>query len=87
MILIKAGVPLQRMTSDGFPFTDRVDGEMERAEMDYIVYNEAILLEPEENNGKWLLAMGTAMLWEVADEDIKDGRVKRDSGGTAGTSP
>ncbi len=87
MILIKSGVPLQRRCSDGAPMTDRSDGKPERAEMDYIVYNEAILLEPEENNGKWLLAMGTAMLWEVSDDNVQDGRRKNDSGGAAGTSP
>ena len=51
MFLIKQGVPIQWLTSDGFPFTDREDGKTEIADRDYIVYDEAIILEPKDNNG------------------------------------
>ena len=74
MFLIRQGVPIQRLTSDGFPFTDRADGKIETADRDYIVYDEAIILEPKDNSGKWYFNMHSGMSWEVAAEYVQDNR-------------
>ena len=74
MLLIKAGTPIQRLGSDGGPLTDRTDGETEVTKQQYVIYDEAIMLEPEENNGKWYLNMNSAMSWEVEAKYVEDNR-------------
>ncbi len=73
MYMIKAGSPVQRVTSDGFPFTDRTDGKSEVAEIALTLYPELVLLTPDQNNGKWLFQMGTQMNWEVDAENVISG--------------
>ena len=76
MLLIKAGTPIQRLCSDGGLMTDRKDGEAERAEQQYVIYDEAIILEPQENNGKWFFNMHSGMNWEVEEKYVQDNRRK-----------
>lgn len=64
---------MQRITSDGAPFTDATDGKPETAPVDMTLYPEAVLLTPEQNNGKWLFQMGTQMSWEVDAENVVSG--------------
>jgi hypothetical protein len=63
---------MQRMTSDGYPFTDREDGKPEIADRDHIIYKEAVLLRPEDNNGKWYFNLHSGLSWEVSGEYVQD---------------
>ena len=74
--LIKQGVPIQRLTSDGYPLTDREDGLTEIADKDYVVYDEAIIMEPDQNNGKWYFNIHSGVSWEVDGEYVQDNRRK-----------
>ena len=91
MYIIKKRSPIQRMTSDGYPMTDRTDGKSETAERDYGLHPEALLLTPEQNNGKWLFNLNSAMSWEVEPQYVDVGRQRRikqnDPRGSAGASP
>ena len=73
MYLVKSGTPIQRLASDGGKLTD-TPGVPEVAEKDYVVYDEAVLLTPEENDGKWLFVLHSALLWEIAKEHVEDGK-------------
>ncbi len=77
MYLIKAGSPVQRITSDGYPLTDATDGKPETAGTDFILYPEAVLLTPKENGGKWLFNMATNMSWEVDAGHVVSGAARQ----------
>ena len=85
VFVILRGSPIQRKCSDGGPFTDRTDGKPERADEDYELFPEAVMLTPEKNGGKWLFRMGSALLWEVAEKDVQMGQKRSfyDTGGIA----
>jgi hypothetical protein len=74
MYIIKKGAPVQRMTSDGFPFTDRTDGRSETADVELELFPEAVLLTPEHNNGKWLFVLGSGQQWQVDPKYVQIGR-------------
>ena len=76
MLLIKQGTPIRRLASDGGLITDRTDGQMETAQQQYVIYDEAIILEPEDNNGKWFFNMNSGMSWEVEAQYVEDNRRK-----------
>lgn len=64
MFIIPIGSPIQRRTSDGAPLTDS-EGQQERTDVDYELFPEAVMLTPEQNKGKWVFQIGSAMSWEV----------------------
>ncbi len=70
--MIKEGTPVDRQASDGGFLTD-TPGTQERVNRGYIIYDEAVLLTPDKNNGKWLFAMSSELLWEIEKEYVTSG--------------
>ena len=87
MYLIKKGIKVQRLTSDGYPFSDRTDGESEIAGVDIMIHKEALLVKPEDNNGKYIFQMNTNMSWEVAKEEVIDSARRKFRQGPPGGAP
>ncbi len=74
MYVIRKGAPVQRMTADGYPFTERTDGKSEFTEQTMEIFPEGVLLTPDQNNGKWLFILGSGEQWQLDPEYVAIGR-------------